>query len=207
MKMTTKSGNLLPCNSFFNFFTFLIGFRCYSNCTKFLAVDVDFDDPKLFLKFVRQQSKLGFTNAEIPLFLFDHMKLIRPLPDIVDFNQLLSSICKIKPNPPFSTVISLYRDLLFLGLRPNNYSLNILANCYCRLGYVHFGLSLVSYTIKLGYQPDIATFNTLINGFIHSNQLDKAVPLLDKILKLGYQPTLITYGSMFKGLCRSGDNA
>uniref|UniRef100_A0A803KNU3 Pentatricopeptide repeat-containing protein n=1 Tax=Chenopodium quinoa TaxID=63459 RepID=A0A803KNU3_CHEQI len=135
------------------------------------------------------------------------MKLIRPLPGIIDFNMLLSSICKIKPHPPFSTVISLYRHLLLLGLRPDHYSLTILANCYCRLGSVHFGLSLLAFTFKLGYQPDVVTFNTLINGFIHSHQLDKSVRLLDKVVNLGFQPDMVTYGSMFKGLCRSGDNA
>uniref|UniRef100_A0A803KNS4 Pentatricopeptide repeat-containing protein n=1 Tax=Chenopodium quinoa TaxID=63459 RepID=A0A803KNS4_CHEQI len=142
-----------------------------------VIADVD-DDPKLFLKFVRQQSKLGFSDVEIPLSHFHHMKSMRPLPSIIDF-------C----------------------LRPNDYSLTILANCYCRLNSVDLGFSVLASIIKLGFQPNIVTFTTLINGFIHSNQFEKAVPLLDKIVKLGFQPTLVTYGSMFKGLCRSGGNA
>ncbi|XP_021771753.1 pentatricopeptide repeat-containing protein At2g17140-like [Chenopodium quinoa] len=188
------------------FLGYLLHLPSFSRCFH-ADVDFDFDDPKLFLKFVRQQSKLGFSDVETPLSLFDHMKLIRPLPGIIDFNILFSSICKIKPHPPFSTVISLYRQLLFLGLRPNIYSLTILANCYCRLNFVDLGFSVLANIIKLGFQPNIVTFTTLINGFIHSNQFEKAVPLLDKILKLGFQPDMVTYGSLFKGLCSSGDNA
>ncbi|XP_056697404.1 putative pentatricopeptide repeat-containing protein At1g12700, mitochondrial [Spinacia oleracea] len=163
-------------------------------------------DPQLFLKYVRHRSKLGFTNIDYPLSLFHHMKSIRPLPSIVDFYILFTAMTKMKPNPPLSTVISLSRQLQLLGLHPDDYSLTILANCYCRLGNVDLGFSILASIIKLGYQPNIVTFTTLINGFIHTDQFNQAVRLLDKIVKLGYQPTLVTYGSMFRGLCRLGDN-
>ncbi|KAL2941228.1 hypothetical protein RDABS01_029578 [Bienertia sinuspersici] len=165
------------------------------SCRNYASHNVD--DPQLFLKSVRQQCILGFTNTDNAFSLFNDLKYLRPLPRIIDFNQLLSAMCKIKPFPPFSTVISLREQLIEI-----NYSLNILANCCCGLGLVDLGFSILA-SIKLGYQPYIVTFNTLINGLCHSNNLDGAVKLLDKVVKLGLNPEIYTYGTMFKGLCRT----
>ncbi|KAL2941180.1 hypothetical protein RDABS01_029530 [Bienertia sinuspersici] len=67
----------------------------------------------------------GFTNTDHTFSLFNDVIFLRPLPHIIDFNQLLSAMCKIKPFPPFSIVISLYRQLLLLGIRPDNFSLTM----------------------------------------------------------------------------------
>ncbi|KAL2924688.1 hypothetical protein RDABS01_019454 [Bienertia sinuspersici] len=107
------------------------------------------DDHQLFLESLREQCKLGFTNTDHAFSLFNDVIFLRPLPNIIDFNQLLSAMCKIKPFPPFSIVISLYRQLLLLGIRPDNFSLTIMANCYCRL--VDLGFSILASFIKLGY--------------------------------------------------------
>ncbi|XP_057550475.1 putative pentatricopeptide repeat-containing protein At1g12700, mitochondrial [Amaranthus tricolor] len=170
------------------------------------ASDVHVADSKLFLDYVRQQSKLGFNKIDHPLSLFHSMKSIRPLPSIFDFNMLFTAMSKMKPNPPFFSIITLFKQLHFSGLRPDGHSFSIMANCYCRLGRVDLGFAVLSYIIKLGYRPCIVTFTTLINGFIHIHRLGNAVQLLDKIVKLGYEPDLFVYGTMIKGLCRTGDN-
>ncbi|KAJ8447811.1 hypothetical protein Cgig2_015174 [Carnegiea gigantea] len=92
------------------------------------------------------------------------------------------------------------------GLRPNMHSIGILANCYCNLGHVDFGFSLLGKRLKLGYPLDDVIFSTLINGLIHTDKLDQAVKLLEKIVYLGFQPTVVTHNAMVKGLCRRGDN-
>ncbi|KMT14278.1 hypothetical protein BVRB_4g076330 isoform B [Beta vulgaris subsp. vulgaris] len=195
-------GNLVR-TSVYNSHNFFLGFRNYSNCT----TDVAVDDSRLLLRSMKQQCKLGFIKIEHVVSLFHDMKSLSPLPSIIDFSQLFTAMCKMKPHPPFSTVISLHRQLLLSCLRPDHYSLNILANCYCRLGHVNFGFSILAYIIKLGYQPDIVTFSTIINGLVQSDHLDQAVELLNKIVKLGFQPDLVVYGTMFKGLCRASNNA
>ena len=211
MRFTTKSGfdlislfpialllpSRFPGNLRFHF--------CHRKISTY-ASDVHVADSKLFLDYVRQQSKLGFNKIDHPLSLFHSMKSIRPLPSIVDFCMLFTAMSKMKPNPPFSSIITLFKQLHFSGLRPNGHSLSIMANCYCRLGRVDLGFAVLSYMIKLGYRPSIVTFNTLINGFIHIHRLGNAIQLLDKIVKLGYEPDLVVYGIMFRGLCRTGDN-
>uniref|UniRef100_A0A803KNL2 Pentatricopeptide repeat-containing protein n=1 Tax=Chenopodium quinoa TaxID=63459 RepID=A0A803KNL2_CHEQI len=87
------------------------------------------------------------------------------------------------------------------------HSVGILANCYCHLGRVDFGFSLLAKILKLGYPLDSVIFNTLINGYVHCDKLPQAAHLLNKIVKLGFQPDLIMYNTIVKGLCRIGDNA
>ncbi|KAH9603633.1 hypothetical protein KSS87_012448 [Heliosperma pusillum] len=164
-------------------------------------------DPQLFLDSVREQCRLGFNRIDVPVSIFHQLNSLRPRPSIIVFNQLFTSMSKIKPNPPFSTVITLFNQLEFSGLRPNMHSIGVLAKCYCSLGRVDFASSLLGKHIKLGYAPDIVIITTLLNGLIDSDKLRQAVHLLDKIVKLQIHPSLVTYGSMFKGLCRSGDNA
>uniref|UniRef100_A0A803KNV2 Pentatricopeptide repeat-containing protein n=1 Tax=Chenopodium quinoa TaxID=63459 RepID=A0A803KNV2_CHEQI len=124
------------------------------------------------------------------------MLSLDPLPSAMDFNHLFIAISKMRPQKHHSVVISLSRQLELSGFRPNKNSLGSLTNCYCHLGRVDFGFSLLGKRIKLGYEPDIVIFTTLINGLIdeNCNNVDKAVKLLDKIVKLGIQPNVVTYG-------------
>uniref|UniRef100_A0A803KP89 Pentatricopeptide repeat-containing protein n=1 Tax=Chenopodium quinoa TaxID=63459 RepID=A0A803KP89_CHEQI len=169
---------------------------------------IDFDnDRELFLQFVREQCKLGFSDVKFPLSLFNQMITLRPLPSVIDFNQLLSAIVKLKRLRPHSTIISLYRKLKLYGIRLDMNSIGILANCYCHLGRIDFGFSLLGKLLKLGYPIDCVIFSTFINGYIQCNKLPQAAHLLNKIVKLGFQPNIVNYSTVVKGLCRIGDNA
>ncbi|XP_057250126.1 pentatricopeptide repeat-containing protein At1g62680, mitochondrial-like [Beta vulgaris subsp. vulgaris] len=95
------------------------------------------------------------------------------------------------------------RELELSGIRPDMHSIGILANCYCHLGRVNFGFSLLGKRLKLGYpfDRDCVIFTTLINGFIHCHKLPQTLQLVNHIVKLGFQPNIVTYGASFKGLC------
>ncbi|CAO2822301.1 unnamed protein product [Amaranthus hypochondriacus] len=152
------------------------------------------------------QCNLGFTKIDDALYLFRQLQSLHPPPSIIDFNLLFTTMLKMKPFPPFSTVISLSRELYLSEIRPDLFSLNILANCFCRLGYVDYGFSILAIIIKLGHEANMVTFNTLLNGLIRSHRFHQADLLLDKIIYLGFQATIVTYGAMFKGLCKVGNN-
>ncbi|KAK9707516.1 hypothetical protein RND81_07G202500 [Saponaria officinalis] len=178
------SGNLLlfrfHLDSHFRFHSqfFVRNYSIYS-CTRRC------DDPKLFVESVREQCKLGFPNAEIPVSIFDQLRCLRPRPCIILFTRLFTAMCKIRPHPPFSTVVTFSNQLEVSGLRPDCHSVGILANCYCRLGRVDFAFSLFGKRLKLGYPPDVFIVTTLLNGLITSDKLQPAVQLLDKVVKLG----------------------
>uniref|UniRef100_A0A803L4F6 Pentatricopeptide repeat-containing protein n=1 Tax=Chenopodium quinoa TaxID=63459 RepID=A0A803L4F6_CHEQI len=139
--------------------------------------------------------------------MFNQLISLRPLPSVIVFNQLFTAISKLKHLHPHSTIISLFRQLELLGIKYDRHSLGILANCYCHLGRLDLGFSLMAKSLKLGYPPNHYTFGTLINDYIINDKLPQAAQLLNKIVKFGFQPNIVTYGAIFKGLCRIGDNA
>ena len=55
------------------------------------------------------------------LFLFDTVLHLRPFPSIVDFNQLLDAIARMKH---YSEVINQIRDMETLGIAPNIFGRN-----------------------------------------------------------------------------------
>ncbi|KAH9613851.1 hypothetical protein KSS87_019041 [Heliosperma pusillum] len=205
MIMAITSGNLVRLSSFNSLLQFVRPnySRHFASGNRLILND----DPQLFLDSIRQQCRLGFISIDVPVSIFHQLNSLRPRPSIILFNQLFTSMSKIKPNPPFSTVITLFNELEVSGRRPDMHSVGILAKCYCSLGRVDFAFSLLGKYLKLGYPPHIVIITTLLNGLIDSDKLRQAVHLLDKIVKLQIHPSLVTYGSMFKGLCRSGDNA
>ncbi|XP_057533035.1 putative pentatricopeptide repeat-containing protein At1g12700, mitochondrial [Amaranthus tricolor] len=181
----------------------LFHWRFYSDCHQ---EQIDFDDCHLFLESVRHQCSLGFTIIDDAISLFRHLISLHPQPSIVDYTRLFISMLKMKPSPPFSTVISLFRELHFSDVSLDLLSLTMLVNCFCRLGFVDFGFSTLGMIFKLGHQTNIVTYNTLLNGLVRDHRFDEADLLLDKIVRLGFQPTIFTYGAMFNGLCKGGNS-
>ncbi|KAL6203391.1 hypothetical protein ACLB2K_027091 [Fragaria x ananassa] len=85
-------------------------------------------------------------NVEDVLKVFDEMLQRRPLPSVVRFTQILGQLVKLKQ---FEAVLSLNRQLLLSGIRPNHYTLAIVINCYCRLNRMDYALSVLVHFFKL----------------------------------------------------------
>ncbi|KAK9735655.1 hypothetical protein RND81_04G217800 [Saponaria officinalis] len=118
-------------------------------------------DNQLFLDSVVQNCKLGFSDLQFPLSLFHQLNSLHPPPSIILYNHLFAAMSKIKPNPPSSDIVSLFRRLqLESGIRLDSCSVGILVNCYCRLGRVDFGFSLLGKLFKLGYPNYGVVFRT-----------------------------------------------
>ena len=81
----------------------------------------------------------GPKNLKEALSSFETMLRLRPLPRVVGFNQLLHQISLMKH---YSAVISLYKQMDLLGIKPDLYTLNILINCFCLLNHLGFALSV-----------------------------------------------------------------
>ncbi|GMQ10938.1 hypothetical protein CsSME_00053743 [Camellia sinensis var. sinensis] len=156
------------------------------------------------------QFQYGFANLDDDdgaLTQFHHMLRMRPLPSIVQFNQLLTSIARTKH---YSTVISLFRkmNLLETGfIKPDKFTLTIVINCFCNLNRVDLGFSVFRNLLKLGHEPDTTTFTTLIKGFCLNGNMASAVKFFDEIVENGFQPNFITYGTIINGLCKIGNTS
>ncbi|PRQ35049.1 putative pentatricopeptide [Rosa chinensis] len=76
--------------------------------------------------------------------------------------------------------------MLLCGIVPNDYTLSIIINCYCRLNQMGFSLSVLGSFFKWGLQPNVFTFNTLINGFVLQNRVDEAALVFRKMVEAGH---------------------
>ncbi|CAN8245587.1 unnamed protein product [Cochlearia groenlandica] len=150
---------------------------------------------------------IGFKDA---LDLFDNMVHSHPIPSIVDFTKLLTSISNMKR---YETVINLFHSLETIGISHDLYSFTILIDCYCRCYQQSLALSLLGKMMKLGFKPSIVTlgslvmtYNTLINGFCKSKRVDdglKLLKLLDLMVSKGSLPDVVTYNTLINGFCKS----
>nr|ABQ50549.1 hypothetical protein [Brassica rapa] len=110
--------------------------------------------------------------------LFQSMIQSRPLPTVVDFSRLFSGIARTKQ---YDLVLSLCKQMESNGIAHDNYSLNIMINCFCRRRKLGFAFSVFGKMLKLGYEPTTVTFSTLINGLCLEGRVSEAVELVDRI--------------------------
>ncbi|BFG34595.1 hypothetical protein CerSpe_208690 [Prunus speciosa] len=171
----------------------------------------------------RHSDSPEITDLEDALNLFNSMLQTRPLPSIVDFNQLLGQVAKLKR---YSAAISLCKQMDLLPIAPSICTLNIMINCFSHLGQMGNSLSVLAKLFKFGFKPDAATYNTLIKGFVIEDRISEAAALFCKMLehappsysftKLGHstarthifthlgQPNVRTFTVMISGLCSKG---
>ncbi|KAF6165205.1 hypothetical protein GIB67_007190 [Kingdonia uniflora] len=170
-----------------------------------------------FEQFVRDRCKSGSLGIEEAMGLFNNAIQMRPLPSIYPFSQLLAVISKLKQ---YSTIITLFKSMGSAGIKATNVTLSTLSNCFCQIGKVDFGFSVVGYIFKSGYEPHIVIFTTFLKGFFKENRVKDAIQLFNKIarkrswmklckfLKIcvarGLTPNVITYNSLIDGLCKVG---
>ncbi|XVF57079.1 hypothetical protein PTKIN_Ptkin06aG0175000 [Pterospermum kingtungense] len=141
-------------------------------------------------------------NINDSLTLFDKMAHASPRPPVVEFNKLLGGIVGMEN---YSVVVSLCKQMELLGITHNSYTLDILVSCFCNLGRVEFGFSVLGKMLKLGYYPHFVTFSTLIEGFCRGNYVADAYRLFNEMVITGYQPSLNLYTLVVSGLCKIGD--
>ncbi|KAK9942554.1 hypothetical protein M0R45_008212 [Rubus argutus] len=141
-------------------------------------------------------SKPKVTNVDDALKVFDEMLHRRPVPSVVRFNQLLGQLAKLKH---YSLVINLFKQMGQFRIAHDNYTLNIIINCYCHLNQMGFSLSVLGQFFKLGLQPDVTTYNTVINSFVLKNKVAEAARLFCKMLEGGHcDPNVVTFGTLIR---------
>ncbi|KAL3812521.1 hypothetical protein ACJIZ3_013789 [Penstemon smallii] len=160
--------------------------------------NVDCKKSKLYSEnnIIRLNDALGF-----------YYKMVRmnPLPCVQEFNKLLSHIGKLKK---YSFVISLFKDMCFLGIPVSEYTLSIVINAYCKCNKLDYGFSRLGYSFKLGLEPDAATFSPLLKGLFKQNRVLEAQELFTKIeTERLCEINVVLYLVVIDGLCKAGNTS
>ncbi|XP_016747363.1 pentatricopeptide repeat-containing protein At1g62680, mitochondrial-like [Gossypium hirsutum] len=150
-----------------------------------------------------------FDNVDDALTLFNEMIEQLPKRSIVEFTKLLVALVRMRR---YATVVSLCSQMELLGVSHNDYSFNILINCFCQLGGIDSGFSVLVKMLKLDVKPDVVTSSTLIKGLCKRkdctflNYLCKKCLLKDahdlffEMRKQGIKPNVITYTTLIDAL-------
>ncbi|KAL4279360.1 hypothetical protein GQ457_03G016460 [Hibiscus cannabinus] len=143
-----------------------------------------------------------FHNVDQALALFKEMVSKYPRPSIVEFTKLLGAMVRMKH---YAIVVSLYSQMELTRVSHNTYScsLSILIDCFCKLGQIGCGFSVLGKMIKLGVEPNVVTFSIFINGICKQSRIAKALSLFHKMLEEGIQPHLPVYNTILNGLCKT----
>ncbi|RYR57118.1 hypothetical protein Ahy_A05g022850 [Arachis hypogaea] len=128
------------------------------------------------------------------------LSMPRP-PSIIQFTKILGSLAKTNH---FPTAISLFQQLQARGIAPNLFTLNILINCCCGMGWITLAFSAFAKIFRSGFQPDTVTLTTIIKGLCLCGNADKALHFHDTVLAHGFQFNQVTYGTLINGLCKTG---
>ncbi|CDP04643.1 unnamed protein product [Coffea canephora] len=138
------------------------------------------------------------------LSLFERMVRMRPLPSVIQFNQLLTCIVKMKNH--YSSVISLFRDMSAKGIPIDDYTLTLVIKCCCFVGRVDLAFSTLAGFFKRGFVPDAVTFSTLLRGLFRECKIPQAQELFKKIIfeKL-CEPDEVIFLVVIDGLCKAGN--
>lgn len=125
---------------------------------------------------------------------------MQPLPSVLEFNQLVGAIVKMKHYLP---AISLIKLMEITRAMPSLYTLNIMINFSCRLNRVDYGFSILGKILKLGNEPDTITFNTLVKELFAEDKIMNAVDMVIEFTGKGCQTTIVTYAILVDGLCKT----
>ncbi|KAL3631016.1 hypothetical protein CASFOL_024000 [Castilleja foliolosa] len=146
-----------------------------------------------------EKMKLGLgniRNLDDALCLYDDMSSTRPLPSVIKFNQLLSTLVNLKE---YSSAIYLFKHLCNnSGIYVDEYTMNIVINSYCLSNRADFGVSILGWFFKRGCVPNVFTFTTLLEGLFRENKINEAQELFRKM-------GVVKYGTVIDGLCKAGN--
>ncbi|KAJ0906266.1 putative tetratricopeptide-like helical domain superfamily [Helianthus annuus] len=169
------------------------------NCTR---IRLPASTSHLNQRILHLKNASGPTKVNDALQLFDEMLQRQRPPSIIQINQLMTLIVKMKQ---YSTALSLFKRVNMMGIPTDLYAINISINCHCRLNQVPYGFALLATLFKQGYSPNQATYNTLINGLVLADRVFEAVELFKKLLREKVcEPNQVMYGTVINGLCKVG---
>ncbi|KAM0030400.1 putative tetratricopeptide-like helical domain superfamily [Helianthus debilis subsp. tardiflorus] len=144
------------------------------------------------------------TNLNHALNLFDEMSQRRPLPSVVLFNQLLTSVTKTKH---FSTSLHLFNQMCSLGVQLDKYSISIAIKCCCQLYRTKDGFAVLGCCFRRSIAPNEFIYSALLDGLVLEDTILEAEMLFKKLVKQKLcEPNVVMYNTMIKGLCKFGNN-
>ena len=112
--------------------------------------------------------------------------------DVVSWNALLS--CYVQSDLDMEA-LSLFREMVQSGIRPNEFSLSIILNACAGLQDGNHGRTVHVHLLKLGYNLDLYTANALVDMYSKAGDIQDAIASFREIT----HPDIISWNAIIAG--------
>lgn len=147
--------------------------RFHSNCSSKYIRYSSFLNASHQIRFLCARPRYDFSCIRGPddaIALFHRMVKMQPLPSVIDFTRLLSSLVKMRR---YTAALNMFDRMLERGVPINHYTLSIAIDCFCRLKRADFAFAILGGFIKRGFEPNVVIFNTLIIGLLQVGDMGR----------------------------------
>jgi pentatricopeptide repeat protein len=107
------------------------------------------------------------------------MRALSLVPSLPLWNKLL---CDFNASGLVSQVKVMYSDMVFCGVVPDVFSVNVLVHSLCKVGDLDLALGYLRNNDVI----DSVTYNTVIWGYCQKGLADQGFGLLSEMVKRGY---------------------
>ncbi|KAF6153451.1 hypothetical protein GIB67_003641 [Kingdonia uniflora] len=85
----------------------------------------------------------------------------------------------------------MFRTMNSVRIRPDVSTFTALTKCFCQMGKVDFGFSVVGNIFKSGFEADIVIFTTLLKGLFKENRVKMQSSCFTKLQRTGIRVILL----------------
>ncbi|KAL3522321.1 hypothetical protein ACH5RR_015155 [Cinchona calisaya] len=124
----------------------------------------------------------------------DSRRLFDEIPErnVVSRNVLFSCYTQIDC---FGEAVGLFREMVAIGIRPDEFSLSTIINACTGLGDIGQGRKIHGYLIKLGFDSDTFSLNALIDMYAKVGTFEDALAVFQEIGR----PDIVSWDAVIAG--------
>ncbi|GKA20643.1 putative tetratricopeptide-like helical domain superfamily protein [Tanacetum coccineum] len=138
------------------------------------------------------------------LNLFDQMTQKQPQSSIINFNQLLQFVTKLKH---YSYSLHLFQQMCVLHVPVSVHTMSIVIKCCCQLHHTKDGLLALGFCFTRAIVPNVFIFSALLDRLILEDRILESDIFFKKLIKEKLcEPNVVMYTIMIKGLCKISNN-
>ncbi|RZC86617.1 hypothetical protein C5167_029964 [Papaver somniferum] len=105
----------------------------------------------------------------------------------------------------FSTVWSLFRDMVVKGPRISTNEFNVMLDGFCGEGCFQVVVSLFYLMGKFGCEPDAFSYNILIKTYCTDGRSSEALAWVREMIENGCGPNVVTFNTIIDSFCKQGN--
>eukprot|EP00457_Paulinella_chromatophora_P002153 gb/GEZN01002157.1/.p1 GENE.gb/GEZN01002157.1/~~gb/GEZN01002157.1/.p1 ORF type:complete len:765 (-),score=69.33 gb/GEZN01002157.1/:284-2578(-) len=158
-------------------------------------------NPRVYGTFFVALGRLGDVHQMRYHFrrMCDHYKIT---PNLANYHSIMSGLAR---QGQHELVLSIYKQMLDQGLKPDGFIFDVLIASFARAGDTESMMKTKSEMEKADIRPNAFHYSNIIWGFTRKNQVKEAVAMLEETKLRGIRVKTIVYNIIIRVLAREGN--